>query len=431
MESLRNHCRGKDSNFLLAYYCAGIAGRFVSPELLFSEAERDWLFGELSRRAEAQTAYAHGERRTWRRDHLSPQELAGIRRPRVDEFVFERLRERGLLPVAGASRWPDGRRFALCITHDVDHVSWHNPGEMWRRWLRQRSVPTFLPGQGERLRLTRVLRSTAASIVRRHVLRVPDRLAGIAEWMKIEDGYGFRSTFYFFAGGIGDWHPFDLNYSFSDKVPFAGKLVRVREIMRELEQSGWEVGLHPSLHAAACAEWLRLQKEKCEQACGAQVVSVRQHYLQYDVSLTPALQSEVGLQSDSTQGFNDLIGFRAGACFPYLCWDHKRNATLPLLELPLHIQDGPLMRASVSVDDAIESTLGLMDRAEELGGCLVILWHPIWLASDNGIAVFRAVLEEGKRRNAWGCSARQLAGWWTARVEAAISTLPQPAHSQP
>ena len=382
----------------------------------------------LSRRAEAETVYAPGERRIWRREHLSPKELAGIRRPRVDEFVFCRLRERGFEPESLPSRWPEGRRFALCITHDVDHVSWNNSGELWRRWVRQRITPALMLGQVEHVPIVNALRGAAGCLVRRRLLRTPDRLAGIAEWMKVEAEYGFRSTFYFLAGGIGDWHPWDMNYRFSDKVPFAGRLVRIREIMRELGESGWEVGVHPSFHAAQSAEWLRLQKEECEEACGRQVVSVRQHYLQYDLSLTPALQSQAGLLTDSTQGFNDLIGYRAGTCFPYLCWDHKRHTTLPLLELPLHIQDGPLMRAPVSVDDAIQSTLGLMQIAENLGGCLVILWHPFWLASDDGLAVFHAVLQEGKRRNAWGCTAQQLGAWWVSKVEAVMSGLPEPAH---
>jgi hypothetical protein len=118
---------------------------------------------------------------------------------------------------------------------------------------------------------------------------------------------------------------------------------------------------------------------------------------------------------DSTHGFNDLIGFRAGTSFPYLCWDWKSNTTLPLLELPLHIQDGPLMRAASSTDEAIANALALMDAVEQLRGCLVILWHPHWLATDSGLAVFKAILEEAKRRNAWGCTANQVAQWWLQR----------------
>ncbi|MGA2889977.1 MAG: polysaccharide deacetylase family protein [Terracidiphilus sp.] len=420
MESLGTSCHGRNKDFLVTHFCAGIAGRKISPRELFSGQEQDWIFGELSRRVEAETVYAPGERRTWRREHLSAEDLEGIRRPRVDEFVFKRLRERGLKLDEVAPRWPDGHRFALCITHDMDHVSRNNWQELWRRAVRQRTALPRPLGQGDWISSVDVLRGTATSLLRHYALPVPDRLAGIAEWMKIEDGSGFRSTFYFFAGGVGDWHPWDMNYRFSDKVPFSGRAVQLREIMRELTCSGWEIGLHPSYHAAASLEWLREQKRLCEEASGQQVVSVRQHYLQYHPRLTPALQSEAGLLTDSTQGFNDMIGFRAGSCFPYLCWDHMRNITLPLLEVPLHVQDGPLMKGAASVDNAIQATFDLIDTVESIGGCLVILWHPLWLATDEGLQVFRAVIKEAKHRNAWGCTVQQLASWWLTRTEGII-----------
>lgn len=413
---------GKDDVFLLLHFVKGLAGRNVLLESLFSQNEQSRLVAELTRRAETETAYASGERRTWRREHLGGQELAGIRRPRVDEFVLDRLRGHGHDPEVCRPGWPDGHRFALCITHDVDHVSQNNWREKWRSLKRQKEAPPGPPEQRRHMSPANALRATASSAIRRHGLRAPDPLARIAETMKLEENFGFRSTFYFFVSGVGEWHPWDLNYDLSDRVPFAGRMLPVRTIMQELAAAEWEIGLHPSYHAAASSQWLRKQKDICEEACGREVVSVRQHTLQYHPELTPALQSEAGLLIDSTHGFNDLIGYRAGTCFPYLCWDHRRGATLPLLELPLHIQDGPLMRGTGSVEEAVESAVGLMETTDRLGGCLVILWHPQWLGTDAGLAVFRAILQEGKRRNAWGCTTRELAAWWLARTERLMRT---------
>jgi hypothetical protein len=412
---LLNSVQGKDGNFLVSHFVAGIAGCHIQEDALFSEEERFWILSELSRRMETETAYAPGERRTWRREHLSAEEVAGIRKPRIDDFVVGRLRERGFSPSKTA--WPEGRRFALCITHDMDHVSANNWRESWRYYARRRSAPGYPAEQDRPISLAKCVRATGSALMRRHILHRPDRLTEFAEWTKLEDDLGFRSTMYFFAGGLGDWHPWDCNYSYSDRVPFDGRAASVAEIMRELAAGGWEIGLHPSYRAAGSAEWLGMQKRACEEAAGKEVVSVRQHTLQYDPVRTPALQSRAGLLTDSTQGFNDLIGYRAGTLFPYLCWDHQRGATLPLLELPLHVQDGPLMRGAASPDCAVQDTLKLMDEAERLGGCLVILWHPQWLATDSGLAVFRAVLGEAKRRNAWGCGARELAEWWLSRIQ--------------
>jgi hypothetical protein len=236
--------------------------------------------------------------------------------------------------------------------------------------------------------------------------------------MKVEEGYGVKSTFYFFPSQAGAWHWRDCSYALSDKVPFEGRSVAVGEVMRRVAEAGWEIGVHPSYYAAASPDWLRIQKGLCEEAIQGKIVSVRQHTLQYDPNRTPAFQAQAGLSVDSTQGFNDLIGFRAGTSFPYLCWDWIHGATLPLLEVPLHIQDGPLLlRETASTDDAIASAISLMKSVEDVRGCLVISWHSLWLATDSGLAVFKAVLEEAKSRNVWGCSVQELAMWWLSRTD--------------
>jgi hypothetical protein len=402
----------KDRRFLLEHFWASVSRCSIPIDSALTVLEQEWLFNEISRRQEKNAQYGSGERLTWRREHLSSEELKNIQRPRVDEFIRRRLSELGAGGGSPAGpAWPDGHRFAFCITHDMDTVSAHNWPEGWRRLWR-----TSGEGAGIKIRKSvQALRATASGTIRRSILRSPDRHAGIAEWMQLESRYGFKSTLFFLAGNIGPWHPYDCTYELSDKVPFGGTCMTVSQVMHEVAQSGWEVGLHGSYHSATSEEVLRMQKEACERAAGESIVSVRQHTLQYNLKSSPLSQSRAGLSVDSTQGFNDMIGFRAGTSFPYLCWDWQSGATLPLLEVPLHIQDGPLMRNSPTVDDAIASCISMMRAVEQVNGCLVILWHPMWLATDAGLAVFETVLQEAKNREAWGCSVRELAAWWTTR----------------
>jgi hypothetical protein len=407
--------KGRDRGFLLEHFCAGVAGRKVSLESIFTPGELDWMFDQISRKREAATHYGAQERMTWRRDHLTSEEVAGIRRPRVDELTAKRLLKVPASTCSTIARWPDGRRFAICVTHDMDHISSYNGIEPWRR-LRRMWTARSGPHLRYALEIGRALRSSAGAIVRRHVLRSPDRTAGVSEWMKLEDSFGFKSTFFFFPSRSGAWHASDCTYTFFDKAPLDGHLMPVRQVMRHVAGAGWEVGLHPSYYSATSSKWLQSQKRACEEAIQKEVVSVRQHTLQYDPVLTPVLQAQAGLCVDSTQGFNDLIGFRAGTLFPYLNWDWQGNTTMPLLEIPLHIQDGPLLRGSTSIDEAIADCVGMLEDAERVGGCLVILFHPYHLATDAGSAVFKAVLEESKARNAWGCSVQQLAHWWLKRT---------------
>jgi hypothetical protein len=124
------------------------------------------------------------------------------------------------------------------------------------------------------------------------------------------------------------------------------------------------------------------------------------------------LQAQAGFLADGTQGFNDTIGFRAGTSFPYQVWDWSSNCVLPLWQVPLHIQDGPLLRRWKTIDAAVEVSVEFMDRVAAVGGCLGLLFHPAQLVTELGFTVYREVLLEARRRRAWGRSMREVAERW-------------------
>lgn len=409
------NCAGHDADFLVDHFFSSVIGHHIKSENLLSPEDRDLIFHELTRKQELGIEHGSEERLTLRREHLSLERLEKIKRPFLDEFVSQ-FRKHSILGSEHKPEplWPDGKPFAVCATHDMDHVSNYNVNEVWRRL--QRSMRYFEYGGYDLLKNFLGVASTLGRLlIKKHFCREPDRLAGVAEWMDLEARLGFRSTFFFFANSGDAWHPFDCDYSLRDRIPFDGHGMSVAEVMKEILVRGFEIGLHGSYTSATFPGSLGRQKAELESFTQSEILLTRQHYLQYDVQLTPALLADAGIAVDSTQGFNDLIGFRAGTSFPYVCWDWKKQETLPLLEVPLHIQDGPLLRASYTEDEAIGECLRIMDSVESVGGCLTILFHPHWLATDMGLSVYRCILEEARNRNAWGCSMYQMADWWLSR----------------
>jgi hypothetical protein len=198
-------------------------------------------------------------------------------------------------------------------------------------------------------------------------------------------------------------------------------------MMREIAIRGWDVGLHGSVASATEPGVLDLQKRQVEAITGQRVFTTRQHYLQYDPKRTPSIQAAAGFLADGTQGFNDTVGFRAGTSFPYRVWDWTGNRLLRLWEVPLHIQDGPLLRSWKTVDDAVSVCVRFMDRVQSVGGCLGLLFHPLSLATDVGLNVYQQVIQEARRRGAWGCSMRQAAEWWQQRTCAVLKETPKSA----
>jgi hypothetical protein len=316
---------------------------------------------------------------------------------------------------AAPPRWPDGKKFALCLTHDVDSVS------------RRRTSPGALAESARRLvgdgklgeRLSGLGRTAA-----KYALQIPctwgggDALWHYEDWLKIEAEHGFRSTFFVFPERLAKPHAWDANYRASDPVVFDGVKMRVEGMFREIADRGWEIGLHGSYHSATDARILKDERVQIETVVGREVDSVRQHYLHYSAATTPAVHATAGLRADSTQGFNLGVGFRAGTALPYWCWDWSSNDSTNVLEIPLHAMDGSLLGAhglDLSREQAEGGVVQLMDQVEAVGGCLTLNWHPEYLNLPDHWSVYGTVLAEARRRNAWGCSVRDIYDWWTTR----------------
>ena len=332
-------------------------------------------------------------------------------RPWLDEEIV------GTLGAAAAGRWPDGRAFALCLTHDLDFVTREPaPRESLRHLLRDlpaaaRAGSAAAGAMARHACLRAAFRLLTLKGVRRPVER------GYDEWLALEDRHGFRSTFHVFPEKVTAPHPYDCTYSYSDPASYPGRL-SAGAMIRAIDRAGWEIGLHGSYHSAVRPGLLAEQRAQIERLVGRAVTSTRQHWLHYDAELTPRLQSEAGLRVDSTQGFNRSIGFRAGTAFPYGCWDLAGNRPLPLLEVPQHVMDGGLFTANAlayDVDLAVRHCVELMDRVQAVGGCLTLSWHPNHLEIPEYWSTYEQVLEEAARRKAWGCSLRELADWWLER----------------
>ncbi len=292
-------------------------------------------------------------------------------RPWLDALIFETA---GVDPATLPPRWPGGKRWALCLTHDVDSVT------QYAAWSK-----VYRP-------LTMALRAGAGAVdVAKEALYLParavlrlrhagcDPLWRFDEWLDIEARHGFRSSWLFvpYARDYPTIH--DPVYDFGDEICFAGKRMRVKDMMREVSRAGHEVGLHGSFQSATRPGVLAAQKRSIEDIVQCPVISTRQHYLRYDVGRTPRLQADAGLRVDSTQGWNRTIGFRAGTCFPYPVWDFAQHAPLPLLQAPMHVMDVSLHRPAylgLDAGAAVRAIEGLIRHVKRYGGMLTLNWHP-------------------------------------------------------
>jgi len=89
--------------------------------------------------------------------------------------------------------------------------------------------------------------------------------------------------------------------------------------------------------------------------------------------------SGIGFRYDTSLGFPDALGFRAGIAHPFRPWDFARDRPADLVEVPLAVMDATLAEeryAALSAAEAKPLVLALLDWAAENGGAFSILWHP-------------------------------------------------------
>ncbi|MCB5261862.1 MAG: hypothetical protein M0Q16_09975, partial [Candidatus Cloacimonetes bacterium] len=104
----------------------------------------------------------------------------------------------------------------------------------------------------------------------------------------------------------------------------------------------------------------------------------RTHYLHFDYQKSFGLLEEAGIKYDSTLGYWESIGFRAGTSFPFYPFNIKENRTFRVLEIPLIVMDTSLHSAKAMNMDYLgaKSTLRrLIKVAASYQSHLTLLWH--------------------------------------------------------
>jgi len=339
---------------------------------------------------------------------------------KVPDFAYNILYRNGLLyePLVDQERidrggkrakWPLAKRFAVCLTHDVDTVVHSSLRQESRRRSHLLSVTASLAKK------TRYVAGWGLDVVRsiRNLAR-PDALSVMANWLREEAAIGVHSTFFFWPGwkAVRRHHRSDCLYDLDDRLVFDGVRCSVAEMIREIDRRGWEIGLHPSWSSFSDLDELKHQKEALERALGKEVHSVRQHLLHYDIRTTPGLQAEAGFKYDSSLGFNDNIGFRFGTCYPWRLHDLRSGRELPTYEIPLLIQDGALLSDAkglrVDGQRAFEYVRMLLEKVESVGGIATLLWHPHMIIDPVWWDCYRGVLGFVKEEEAYVGSVKEV-----------------------
>jgi hypothetical protein len=152
------------------------------------------------------------------------------------------------------------------------------------------------------------------------------------------------------------------------------------------------------------------------------VSGIRMHWLLRDGHTVEVLE-QAGFQYDSTFGYNDTVGYRAGTGQVFRPLNASR-----LLEVPLHIQDGAMFYPQKSdLTEAEADTLcrRLMDHSVSSGGVLTVLWHDRSHAAERFWGEFyERLVARLRAMTPWFCSCQQAAQWFAQRRQVRFQGSP-------
>jgi hypothetical protein len=252
------------------------------------------------------------------------------------------------------------RTFTVALTHDVD-----NP---WR-WTRigLRGSAARLKRNVLQARLAPAFReATALAAAPVHRVRGTDPNWRFREIVAEERRRGAHGSTFFVLAGHHDPHDGPSPETYDELRP---------ELVETLRETGAEIGLHGSYTAAGDPALLAEEKAELEALAGP-VLGHRYHYLRGDPHRNIA---RLPFRYDTTLGFPDAVGFRAGIARPFHPWDFERDAPADVLEIPLAAMDATLAEErylGLSAKRAEPRLNALLDWAAANGGAFSILWHP-------------------------------------------------------
>lgn len=334
----------------------------------------------------------------------NPLVSAGEERvPVVSAFAVELrsavLAARGTRQVWTLAPWPDGRRWAVALTHDVDVVAG------WPLFTALR--------MGELLRKRELARAgaVAGAAVRASADPVRDALADV---IAADAAHGAPATWFFLAEPptVGTWRRGDTTYDV--RAP------RARALLELVNASGGEIGLHGSLESWQDPALLAAQRARLAGASGRPIRGSRQHFLRFRPGLTQAALASAGVEYDATIGFSDRNGFRLGVADVLPAWSDAAQLRGAIDEVPLTWMDRALSKyAGIEEPGAwIDDALALAREAQRVEGLWVGLWHPNLspsLGYPGAPAEFERLLSELAAERPWFATCGAIVDWRRAR----------------
>lgn len=275
---------------------------------------------------------------------------------------------------------PDDHEFALLLTHDIDrpYKTYQSiyymltDRDRWRYHL-----ATALPSVNPYWQFDRV-REIESDLGVRSAFYVLDEQRlfqdrPLAEWLTLRG-----------------WKLYVGRYNVTSDDDIA-------DVLRTLDQDGWEVGLHGSFDSYDDPDRLHAEKRVVERVLGHELNGGRQHYLNLSIPETWRHHRAVGLRYDASLGSSETYGFEYG-------YGVYRPFDDGFVVFPLTLMEGALPNPASEFDAAWAICESLLEEACTNDAVMSVLWHPRSFSRNdfpNHGRLYRRLIERALELGAW------------------------------
>ncbi len=307
------------------------------------------------------------------------------------------------------SAWPDGRPFALFLSHDIDQI---HDRELFRILADINHIRRLL------LNHERGSLGHAARRVMRALTRPKCAEADFQTILDLEGRHSFRSTWFLLHDHY--WARHGSRYSFV--------CPEIQAICRRLLAAKGELGIHGGYYRFNNPVLYRDSIDAVEQHFGVRPAGIRNHLLRFSVPDTWRAQQQAGLVYDATYAQPRHLGPLENHHFPFYAYDPQPGHPINILEFPITIMDATVFRYhQLSGQAALDAAWSAIAPTIAAGGLVSLLWHNNYFNEPeyrDWQMVYEKLLEKLALRNPWCATGKEINDWWRAQHPFA-SPVPQ------
>ncbi len=333
------------------------------------------------------------------KDTLSPDiEPAPVSEPFIDLFACELKKKvhsickERKFPFISKLPWPKGIAQACCITHDVDLVRKYGPKQIMQSLAKN----DF---------------KNAGTVLQKLYQR-ENPYWNFSHLLDFYQEKKWQITFFFLAKS---WEKSGFRYNI--------KTTRFRKLFKAILAGGHEIGLHSSRFIFDRPENYHQEKNRLESILDREIKGVRQHYLRTMFPDGWRYLNNAGFHYDSSCGYNNGIGFRAGTSFPFKIRFSELSKSSEFYEVPIFLMDYPWIDLQATFEENWSKFENQMVFLKKSGGLANILWHPSNIAENTYKEYWYKMISWIEQEDPYLDSLENILQWWKSRSNVELAGL--------